>query len=140
MSVILIESDLSFGFIHFWSSCLFYLSLISRTHINKLFYLSQQKLLKPYNKLIFKKLTLQISPLKWFNMPLWFWIRPDCQNSWVFHHFCESKLGGIRHRVTERRHGWTSAQELRQKFRKISLTSAEVINFGTRNPFALCRS
>ena len=33
-------------------------------------------------------------------------------------------------RVTELRHGWTSAQELRHKFLKISLTSAQ-INFGT---------
>ena len=33
-------------------------------------------------------------------------------------------------RVIELRHGWTSAQELRHKFRKISLTSAQ-INFGT---------
>ena len=30
-------------------------------------------------------------------------------------------------RVTELRHGWTSAQELRHRFRKISLTSAQVI-------------
>ena len=42
-------------------------------------------------------------------------------------------------RVIELRHGWTSAQELRHKFRKISLSSAQ-INFGTRNLFALCRN
>ena len=75
MSVILIESDW-FGFIHFWSSCLFYLSLISRTHINKLFYLSQQKLLKPYNKLIFKKTHITNKPLnshgtRWLYPPPW---------------------------------------------------------------------
>ena len=42
----------------------------------------------------------------------------------------QNEEGQVWLRVTELRHGWISAQELRHKFRKISLSSAQ-INFGT---------